>query len=110
MVLLVLLGLYNSQQSEHTVDCCEPEDLEQAFLASGLLPLEPALTSPQVFSNSRYPGRYLEHMRLCQETLLSKLANDKFEEARWINGEISPDLLQRTGQFIHSNSGVEIPS
>lgn len=109
-VLLVLLGLFNSQRNEDTVDRSEPTVLELALRQNGFLPLDPVQSSTQVFSSQNYPDGSLEFIRLSQETHLSKLANEKLLEARWIIGEISPDLLQRTGHFIHKNSGSEIPS
>lgn len=110
IVLLVLLGLFDKQQSDHDVDRSEPAGLEQSLLPSGFLPLDPVNTVPQLFSSQSYPGGGLEGIWLKQEAYLSRLANNKFQKARWISGEISPDLLQRTGQFIHNNSGAVIPS
>jgi hypothetical protein len=109
-VLLVLLGLFNSQRNDDSVARFEPTVLELALLQNGFLPLDPVQSSPQVFSSQNYPEGSLEFIRLNQETHLSKLAKEKLLEARRIIGEISPDLLHRTGHFIHKNSGSGIPS
>ena len=109
-VLLVLLGLFNDQRSEHTLERTKPAGLEQALVQYGFPPLDPVQASPQVFSTQSYPGGNLECIRLSQEDYRSRRANSAFQEARRISGDISPDLLRRTGQFIHMNSRTEIPS
>jgi hypothetical protein len=109
-VLLVLLGIFNDQRSEHTIERSEPSGLEQDLVQSGFPPFDPVQTSPQVFSTQSYPGGNLECIRLSQETYRSRLSLSTFQEARRISGDISPDLLRRTGQFNHKYSRTEIPS
>ena len=109
-VLLVLLGLFNDQRSEHIMDRSEPVGLVQALDQSGFPPHDPVQASPRVFSTQSYPGGNLECIRFVQEAHRSRLSNSTFQEARRISEDISPDLLRRTGQFIHKNSRAEIPS
>jgi hypothetical protein len=109
-VLFILLGIFNDQRSEHTMERSEPAGLEQALVQSVFPPFDPVQASPKVFSTQSYPGGNLESIRFGQEAHRSRLANSTFQEARRIRGDIYPDLLRKTGQSIHKNSRTEIPS
>jgi len=109
-VLLLVLGLFNDQPSKPAADRSETAKLEQVAVLSGNLPFDPVHAASRIFSKPYHPIDYLAYMRLSQESHQSRLLTNEIQVSKRIRGEISPDLLQRTGYFIYVNSGSEIPS
>ena len=109
-VLLIVLGLFNDQRSKPDDQQSETGGLEQTEVQSALLPLDPFQTTSLLSSSQNYPRGFRNYMRHSQETRLSRLSKNELQVARRIIGEISPNLLHRTGHFIYCHSGAEIPS
>ncbi len=109
-MLLAVLGLFNDQRSTPAADRSEVAELEQVASLLGNLPYDPDHTAPRIFSSQNHPKDCLENMRLNQETHQSRLLTSEIQVCKRIWGEISPDLLQRTGYCIFVHSGSEIPS
>ena len=109
-VLLLVLGLFNDQHSKPVVDRSEAANLEQVTVLLGTLPIDPVHAAPRILSKAYHPVGLLAYMRLSQESHQSRLLTNEIQVSKRIRGEISPDLLQRTGYFIYVNSGSEIPS
>lgn len=108
-VLLVVLGIYNEQHSMHA-HLSDPNGMEQAIVQYGYLSLDPNCTTPQVNLAQCCPGNKLVHIRKGRECHRSRLSKNEFQAANRISKDISPCLLQKTGQFIYKHSGTEIPS
>jgi len=109
-VFLVLLGLFNEPGSDRDFEGSESDGLEQTAVQSALLPLDPIHDISRLSSTPYHPEGKPEHIRRSQETHRSRLLTSEIQICKRIRGEISPDLLQRTGYFIVFHSGSEIPS
>jgi len=109
-VALLVLGLLNGQPSKTAVEISEVDKLEQVAVHSGKLPYDPVHASHRILSKPYLRHGFLENMRLGQETHQSRLLTSEIQVSKRIRGEISPELLQRTGYFIYIHSGSEIPS
>jgi hypothetical protein len=108
--MLVLLGMLNEQDTDQADQGIAADSLEQSFVQSALLPLDPFHAASFLSACLDPPEGFLKYMRLSQETHRSRLLKNELQVAQRISGEISPDLLHMTGHFIYCHSKAEIPS
>jgi hypothetical protein len=109
-VLLIVLGLYNGQNSRAEINNIAANGIEQTSKDPAHLPFDPL------------PGRYIQSpcntppqgspafLRQIQQTDLSRQSNRRIQMARKIVDDIRPELLFRTGRFIYSQSPLDLPS
>jgi hypothetical protein len=109
-VLLIVLGLYNAQNSRTEANSLALDGVEQTSKNSAHLPFD-LLAGRFIQSPCNNPPQgNPAFLRKIQEFDLSRQSNRRIQMARKIVDDIRPELLFRTGSFIYCQSPLDLPS